>query len=118
MLACAKQNGLSGFNTVAITQLPEEEEGAIGSEVSNPNQVADGWEFLGYDVADYFLLSALMNSPYKEHEVEDLKARFASKLNEHHLFATIQPAEAFMLLADERLPEHAPFYVYGLYLVR
>ncbi|MEZ0325208.1 MAG: hypothetical protein ACAH95_04830 [Fimbriimonas sp.] len=117
MQACAVENHLEGFRTIAITQMPEEEEGAIGSDVSNPGEVQPGWEFLGYDVADYFLLSGLMNCGYTEEEMAVLCERFGDRLNQNHLFTSIQAAEEFMLLSDERVPEHAPFYVFGLYLI-
>ncbi len=117
LVACAKANELDRFRIIAITQMPEEDEGAIGSEVSDPSQVQEGWEFLGYDVADYFLLSGLMNCGYTDEDMVELRERFSDKLNEHHLFTDIATAEEFMLLTDKRVPEHAPFYVYGLYLV-
>jgi len=38
-------------------------------------------------------------------------------LNEHHLFNEIDPARLFKEWADRRVPEHAPFFVFGLYIV-
>jgi hypothetical protein len=115
MRACAQSNGVTGYLTLAITQMPDDEDGAIGSDVTEPNAVQPAWQFLGYDVADYFLLSGLTNcGPVNE---ADPLGRFAAALNEHHLFDNIQAAEQFALISDERVPEHAPFYVYGLYLV-
>jgi len=75
-----------------------------------------GWRLLGYDVGDLSLLSGLMNCGYTDpQERETLAARFGGRLNEHHLFSAAEAAEEFRVLSNARVPEHAPFYVYGLY---
>lgn len=71
-------------------------------------------EFLGYDVGDAGLLSGLMNCGYDE-EAAELRERFARHLNHHHLFYDRERALHFARLTNERVPEHAPFFVYGLY---
>jgi len=77
------------------------------------------WALLGYDVSDEWLLSGLSNSGYgiNESEHQTLRETYASSLNEHHLFASLQPAVDFRQFSDERVPGHAPFFVFGLWLI-
>jgi hypothetical protein len=57
------------------------------------------------------------NCGYAADEVDALRARWGRRLNESHLFGSIGEALAFREVADARVPEHAPFFVYRLYLV-
>lgn len=75
------------------------------------------WSLLGFDVADGSLLSGLMNCGYAADEVGALRARWEPRLNDRHLFSSIGDALAFRDVTDGRVPEHAPFFVYGLYLI-
>jgi hypothetical protein len=72
-------------------------------------------KFLGYDVADIGRISGLSNCAYVPDEREALRSEWGPKLNDHHLFTQLEPARAFRRLTDARVPEHAPFYVYGIY---
>jgi len=74
-----------------------------------------GWVCLGYDVADAGLLSGLTNCGYTAAEKDALVEDWAAHLNDLHLFGTARAAHRFAEHADRRVPEHAPFYVYGLY---
>jgi len=78
------------------------------------------WAFLGYDVSDKWLLSGLSNCGYgaNESEIKILRDTYASDLNEHHLFDSIQPAVDFMHFSDERVQAHAPFFVIGIWLIK
>ena len=77
----------------------------------------DGWLLLGFDVSDAGLISALCNCGYSDREeVEQSRSRWAHALNEHHLFDGVDQALAFKVASDERVPEHAPFDVYGLWI--
>ncbi len=78
------------------------------------------WAFLGYDVSDKWLLSGLSNCGYgtKESEIQILCDTYASDLNEHHLFDSIKPAVDFMHFSDERVQAHAPFFVFGIWLIK
>ena len=78
------------------------------------------WAFLGYDVSDKWLLSGLSNCGYgtNESEIHILRQTYASSLNEHHLFDAIKPAVDFMHVSNERVQEHAPFFVFGLWLIK
>jgi len=74
-----------------------------------------GWKRLGYDVADRWLYSGLMNCGFSPSKKARLRARFASTLNEYGLFVSGEDAEEFRADCDKRVPEHAPFFVYGLW---
>jgi hypothetical protein len=89
---------------------------AYGVPTSSPDEP---WELLGYDVSDTGLLSGLSNCGYSERE--DLPAtreRYGSFLNSFHLFSAPELALEFMQFSDERVPEHAPFFVFGLWLIK
>jgi hypothetical protein len=76
------------------------------------------WAFLGYDVSDKWLLSGLSDCGTTETEMQMLHNTYASHLNEHHLFDQIKPAVDFMHVSDERVQAHAPFFVYGIWLIK
>ncbi len=65
-------------------------------------------------MADSGLISGLSNCGYDE-EVTELRQRYGPHLNPHHLFAEREPALQFRRVTSERVLEHAPFFVYGLY---
>lgn len=75
---------------------------------------AGSHSLLGYDVADAGRISGLMNCGYTGEHAE-LQDRFARHLNRNHLFSDRERALHFRRVADRRVPEHAPFFVYGLY---
>lgn len=107
---------------VAVTWVSDRgfaEAGATGPyrEPTKPSATSPAWSVLGFDVADGSLLSGLTNCGYAPDEVDVLRARWGPRLNESHLFSSIGDALAFREVADARVPEHAPFFVYGLYLV-
>lgn len=74
-----------------------------------------GYLLLGYDVADEWMVSGLMNCGYSPQQLHDLE-RFSSRLNRYHLFHDPAAALEFARLSEERVREHAPFYVYGIYV--
>lgn len=74
------------------------------------------WEPLGYDVADESLLSGLANCGYSPADRARL-ADVASQLNKHGLFDQLTDARVFAATSDGRVPEHAPFGVFGLYRI-
>lgn len=88
--------------------------GAPYREKTAPASLGKEWKLLGYDVADAYLTSGLSNSGYARAEHGSLCLRWAQHLNEHHLFAEVGSALEFAILADARIPEHAPFLVYAL----
>jgi len=82
-----------------------------------PSEPAEGWELLGYDVSDDWLLSGLTNCGYRQEELEPTRQKWSSRLNRHHLFDAITDAAAFRQVTNERVPEHAPFNVFSVYRV-
>jgi hypothetical protein len=110
------------YAMVAVTWVSDRgfaEAGATGPyrEPTRPPAASSTWALLGFDVADGSLLSGLMNCGYAADEVSALRARWEPRLNDRHLFSSIGDALEFREVADARMPEHAPFFAYGLYLV-
>jgi hypothetical protein len=73
------------------------------------------WGFLGYDVCDASLISGVMNCGYSPREVERLARFWAGLLNDYHLFDHSDAAARFRELTNARVPEHAPFFVFGVH---
>jgi hypothetical protein len=74
------------------------------------------FRFLGYDVGDWGLVSGLSNCGFMPDEpVAVYREKWGPKLNRHHLFDDINDAHEFVEFADRRVPEHAPFFVFGLW---
>jgi len=87
-------------------------------EPTEPAFPQPGWEWLGFDVADGSLLSGLTECGYEEDEdIEGDRKSWSGKLNRHHLFNEEDAAFDFVELVSARVPEHAPFFVFGLYRV-
>jgi len=84
----------------------------VSNLITTPRDPA--WTFLGYDVSDKWLTSGLSNCG----TTETLRNTYASSLNEYHLFDAIRPAVDFMHVTDERVRAHAPFFVFGLWLIK
>lgn len=77
------------------------------------------WSFLGYDVSDRWLLSGLSNCgflPDGEH-VPQLRDKWGPHLNDWHLFDSLERAGEFKQFSDGRVKEHAPFFVFGIWLI-
>jgi hypothetical protein len=74
-----------------------------------------GWSCVGYEVANYWMLSGLMNCGYESSEKATLTDRFGPSLNEHGLFRSVEIASDFRAMCNLRVPEHAPFAVYGIW---
>ena len=116
------RQGVNGHGRVVmITVLTEE---AMPSDhvwmfaIEDPAQTtdtADEWEFLGYDVADASMTSALMNCGFQPSERDALRKEWADRLNAHGLFQSLDDARAFRLLNDARVAEHAPFFVFAFH---
>jgi hypothetical protein len=79
----------------------------------------NSWSFLGFDVSDQWLLSGLSNCGFlpEVEDVSELKRTWGPQLNQHHLFNALAPATAFKNLSNERVKEHAPFFVFGIWLI-
>ncbi|MCC6486944.1 MAG: hypothetical protein IT364_05535, partial [Candidatus Hydrogenedentes bacterium] len=82
-----------------------------------PDSPGSDWTLLGFDVADLGgSVSGLMNCGYSAGDSAAV-VEFGPLLNECHLFDCVEDAQRFRARADERVPEHAPFFVYGLWRI-
>jgi hypothetical protein len=79
-----------------------------------PASLNKEWTFLGYDVADDGFISGLSDCGYEADELH-LKTGWELALNEWHLFTQKKQAIKFQRMTDQRVDEHAPFCIYGLY---
>jgi len=86
---------------------------------ANPSTVLETWSFLGHDVCDEWGLSGLSSLGFqpKTEDVAGLRNTWGPRLNRHHLFDSLDDATTFKAVANDRAKEHAPFFVYGLWLV-
>jgi hypothetical protein len=98
---------------VRITALEEDERPPDSAGTIEP--AFERHDLLGYDVADYNLLGGLTNCGYAPEEAASLAPVWAPRLNEWHLFGNPEDATAFAVVTAKRVPEHAPFFVYGIY---
>ncbi|HEY3359578.1 MAG TPA: hypothetical protein VGQ83_40385 [Polyangia bacterium] len=87
---------------------------------ARPSVRAESWSLLGFDVADVYGLSGLSSCAYPELQAiqqEELSRTFGKRLNARHLFDRVQDADDFRPICDARVPNHKPFFVYGLWRV-
>lgn len=76
----------------------------------------EGLIFLGFDVCDGDLYSALLNCGYLEEAARgEARSSWASRLTEAHLLAELVDARALRAATDIRVPEHAPFFVFRVF---
>ena len=61
--------------------------------------------------------SGLSNCGYTDAGAASLRSQWAGLLNEHHLLGDLEKAFEFRDLSERRVPEHTPFFVFGLWLV-
>jgi hypothetical protein len=85
------------------------------NEACSPPTLPDSAVCLGYDVCDKTLVSGLLDCAYSAEEQAIYAERWAPQLNDVHLFASTQHALAFCTQTSARVPEHAPFFVVGVY---
>lgn len=83
----------------------------------SPAEIGQDWELLGYDVADGGLLSGLTNCGYEPTDAHHFAGLFIRHINKYHLFTDFGVASVFAEMNDLRVPEHAPFFVYGIYRI-
>ena len=93
--------------------------GQLAHIVEAPSQGGE-WQFVGFDVGDAYLLSALTNCGFLSgHDnAEALRREWTPHLNEFHLFSELSAASAFRRFSDVRLAsDHAPTFVYGIHVL-
>ncbi len=86
-------------------------------EPTSPSERSPGWNILGFDVSDGALLSGLSNCGYTDEERDEHRAKWGPHLNEHHLFDDMGHAFEFQRACEQRVAEHAPFFVFGLWSI-
>jgi hypothetical protein len=116
LLAVAHDLDRAGIVTVRITAL--DEDGRAEERVDPIGTAVEQGDLLGYDVADWDLLGGLTNCGYEPAEAASLMPAWAPLLNSLHLFGNPADALAFVAVTAERVPEHAPFFGYGIYQLR
>lgn len=72
--------------------------------------------FLGYDVADEGLTSALSNCGYSPEEMIEARLKFSNAINSNGLLTSLDVAKEFLKYSTERIPDHAPFFIFPLYV--
>jgi hypothetical protein len=94
-------------------------ESALALPRASPSSIGTGWSRLGYDVCDEWGLSGLANCSFQpdREDVKSLRATWGPKLNRFHLFDSIDNASEFVHVSNQRVKEHAPFFVYSLWRV-
>ncbi len=93
-------------------------EGVIGDICEVERVVDNKWRRLGFDVGDSWMLSGLSNCGLEQgDDFEAIRGKWGSALNQFHLFESVEIAAEFAEFADVQVPKHAPFAVYGLWLV-
>lgn len=117
-------HGLEHWWIIAVTLLTdtckEDEKSLWHNTVPStcPAALSPAWSFLGYDVADRFLFSALTNSVHCTHDdYEEIRVAFSQGINSNHLFGNVDLAIRFRDIADHRSPEHKPFFVFGVWRI-
>jgi hypothetical protein len=113
LLAAAHTLDRADAMAVWITALEEDEPPPDGTGTIGP--ASGRYDLLGHDVADYDLLGGLTNCGYAPWEAASLAPVWAPLLNEWHLFGNPEDATAFAAVTEKRVPEHAPFFAYGIY---
>ena len=87
-------------------------------EPTIPSAIDDSWVFLGYDVAEGCCLSGLSNCGGLEGKnMAELRQYWSPFLNKFHLFDDELRAHDFKKFSNDRVKEHAPFLVCGMWLI-
>ena len=88
---------------------------------TKPEKISPNWTFLGYDVVEGEfggVISGLTNCGYTKDEKKIIKNNgWENDLNSYHLLNSIEVANEFRKFTNKRVSEHAPFYVFGIYLI-
>jgi hypothetical protein len=111
----AAAHGLDHAGAVVVRITALEQDGQTPESPEPTGPAVDRYDLLGYDVADYDLLGGLTNCGYTPDEAASLASAWAPLLNEWHLFGNPEDAIAYAAVTARRVPEHAPFYGYGIY---
>jgi hypothetical protein len=111
-----KEACLVGVSALGQAAHELQDQRCIEHTFSIGNLGPNAWRCVGYDVADYWLLSGLSNCGYNASEKHALSKQFTSNLNEYGLFISVDSAQQFCANCNARIYEHAPFAVYGVWV--
>jgi hypothetical protein len=102
-----------------VSPTPGVTEADLSLPHASPAAIDAEWPLLGYDVCDEWGLSGLTDCGFHpdREDVQSLRATWGPRLNRFHLFDSIDHASEFARLSNQRVSEHAPFFVYGLWRV-
>ena len=75
--------------------------------------IPETWSVVGYDVADRDFVSGLSNCGYDDRDRAALQ-EWSKEINEFGLLDDVERAHEFRAISDERIPDHAPFFVYRI----
>jgi hypothetical protein len=112
--AIARPYQVIGITLLRDTLAEPEQEMWASLATPVPASLRKEWKFLGYDVADDSFISSLSDCAYEADELQ-LRTGWELVLNEWHLFTQRRQAIKFQKMSDQRVDEHAPFCIYGLY---
>jgi hypothetical protein len=118
LLAAAPALSPGDTATLLITALEEVGDEPTPDSVDPNGPGFEQYDLLGYDVADWPMLSGLSNCAYTPEEAASLTPTWAPRLNRWHLFDDAQDAAAFAAVTAQRVPAHAPFYGYAIYQLK
>jgi len=84
-----------------------------------PSSIQNNWVFLGYDVADMWLMSSLCGGLYSDDLkiMDKIRSQYIKSINAHHLFNDFDTALDFERLSNDVRPEHRPFSVFGVWII-
>ena len=108
---CAVSIAVELWHDRALTGDPEWD--FIASEIVTADEHVGRWTAMGYDIADRYLVSGLVNCGYTPEDRSRL-SEWSERLNVYGLFDDLRAANEFRQLTDERVPEHAPFFAYRI----
>lgn len=109
--ACAVAIGVELWHDRDLAGDPEWD--FIAPEVVASDEHVRRWMPMGYDIADRYLVSGLVNCGYTAEDRSRL-SEWAERLNAYGLFDDLSAANEFRQLTDDRVPEHTPFFVYRI----
>lgn len=114
-----REGGAFAIGAFALCMIRTEEERRVWAprRTGSERPPDPEWSSLGYDVADLAFISGLSNCGYDPENVDALRTEWGPQLNKHHLFRDVGAATEFKRLTDDRVPEHAPFFVYEVRFV-
>lgn len=100
---------------IDVSQFRNYQWAEILSETAKPNKRRDDWEFLGYDIADEWLTSGLSNCDFPDRHDREFVADWIPRINDSGLIATMEDADRFRKSLNNKVAEHAPFLIIGIF---